>query len=95
MRNQNSFPVIIFFVILGIGIVWARMAFDASNVATSTIIMVSAFVVALLISIAIKIANPWERAVVLRWVVSNRSGGQGCFSLSPFWIPYHTGLIPG
>jgi regulator of protease activity HflC (stomatin/prohibitin superfamily) len=90
MRNQNSFPVIIFFVILGIGIVWARMAFDASNVATSTIIMVSAFVVALLISIAIKIANPWERAVVLRLGRFQSLRGPGLFFIIPILdtIPY-------
>jgi regulator of protease activity HflC (stomatin/prohibitin superfamily) len=90
MRNQNSFPVIIFFVILGIGIVWARMVYDASNVATSTIIMVSAFVVALLISIAIKIANPWERAVVLRLGRFQSLRGPGLFFIIPILdtIPY-------
>jgi regulator of protease activity HflC (stomatin/prohibitin superfamily) len=90
MRNQNSFPVIIFFVILGIGIVWARMTYDASNVATSTIIMVSAFVVALLISIAIKIANPWERAVVLRLGRFQSLRGPGLFFIIPILdtIPY-------
>jgi regulator of protease activity HflC (stomatin/prohibitin superfamily) len=90
MRNQNSFPVIIFFVVLGIGIVWTRMAYDASNVATSTIIMVSAFVVALLISIAIKIANPWERAVVLRLGRFQSIRGPGLFLIIPILdtIPY-------
>jgi regulator of protease activity HflC (stomatin/prohibitin superfamily) len=90
MRNQNSFPLIIFFVILGIGIVLARMTYDASNVATSTIIMVSAFVVALLISIAIKIANPWERAVVLRLGRFQSLRGPGLFFIIPILdtIPY-------
>lgn len=90
MRNQNSFPVIIFFVILGIGIVWARMAYHTSNIATSTIIMVSAFVVALLISIAIKIANPWERAVVLRLGRFQSLRGPGLFFIIPILdtIPY-------
>lgn len=90
MRNQNSFPLIIFFVILGIGIALARMVYDASNVATSTIIMVSAFVVALLISIAIKIANPWERAVVLRLGRFQSLRGPGLFFIIPILdtIPY-------
>ena len=92
MRNQNSFPVIIFFIILGIGIVWARAAYDPSNVVPGTIIMVSAFVVALLISIAIKIANPWERAVVLRLGRFQSLRGPGLFFIIPildtipFWI---------
>lgn len=90
MRSQNSFPVIVFFLILGIGIVSARMAYDASNVATSTIIVVSAFVVALLISIAIKIANPWERAVVLRLGRFQSLRGPGLFFIIPILdtIPY-------
>jgi regulator of protease activity HflC (stomatin/prohibitin superfamily) len=66
------------------------MAYDASNVATSTIIMVSAFVVALLISIAIKIANPWERAVVLRLGRFQSLRGPGLFFIIPILdtIPY-------
>jgi regulator of protease activity HflC (stomatin/prohibitin superfamily) len=92
MRNQNSFPVILFFIILGIGIVWARAAYDPSNIVPGTIIMVSAFVVALLISIAIKIANPWERAVVLRLGRFQSLRGPGLFFIIPildtipFWI---------
>ncbi len=90
MRNQNSFPVIMFFLILGLGIVWARMAYDASSAATSTIIMVSAFVVALLISLAIKIANPWERGVVLRLGRFQSLRGPGLFFIIPILdtIPY-------
>lgn len=90
MRNQNSFPVIIFFVILGIGIVWSRAAYDASNVAPSIIITISAFVLALLISVAIKIANPWERAVVLRLGRFQSLRGPGLFLIIPILdtIPY-------
>lgn len=90
MRNQNSFPVIIFFVILGIGIVWSRAAYDASNVAPSIIITISTFVLALLISIAIKIANPWERAVVLRLGRFQSLRGPGLFLIIPILdtIPY-------
>jgi regulator of protease activity HflC (stomatin/prohibitin superfamily) len=90
MRNQNSFPVIIFFIILGIGIVWARAAYDASNVAPSTIITVSAFIVALLISMAIRIANPWERAVILRLGRFQSLRGPGLFFIIPVidTIPY-------
>lgn len=90
MRNQNSFPVIMFFLIFGLGIVCARMAYDASSAATSTIIMVSAFVVALLISLAIKIANPWERGVVLRLGRFQSLRGPGLFFIIPILdtIPY-------
>jgi len=90
MRNQNSFPVIIFLVILGIGIVWARAVYDASNVAPSTIITISVFLVALLIAVSIKIANPWERAVVLRLGRFESLRGPGLFFIIPVLdtIPY-------
>ena len=90
MRNQNSFPVILFLVILGIGIVWARAVYDASNVAPSTIITISAFLVALLVAVSIKIANPWERAVVLRLGRFESLRGPGLFFIIPVLdtIPY-------
>jgi regulator of protease activity HflC (stomatin/prohibitin superfamily) len=90
MRNQNSFPVIIFFIILGIGIAWARAVYQASGTATSTIIVASAFVVALLVAMAIRIANPWERAVVLRLGRFQSLRGAGLFFIIPILdtIPY-------
>ncbi len=90
MRNQNSFPMIVFLVILGIGIVWARMAYDASNAGPTVIITMGTFVTALLVSIAIKIANPWERAVVLRLGRFQSLRGPGLFFIIPILdtIPY-------
>lgn len=90
MRNQNSFPMIVFLVILGIGILWARAAYDASNAGPTVIITVSTFVIALLISIAIKIANPWERAIVLRLGRFQSLKGPGLFFIIPILdtIPY-------
>jgi regulator of protease activity HflC (stomatin/prohibitin superfamily) len=90
MRSQNSFPVIIFIVILGIGIVWARAAYSVSDAVASTIIMLGAFVVALLTSISIKIANPWHRAVVLRLGRFQSLRGPGLFFIIPVLdtIPY-------
>ncbi|WP_426668571.1 slipin family protein [Mucilaginibacter sp. McL0603] len=90
MRNQNSFPVIIFVIIFGIGIVWARTAYEGSGVTTSTIIVISAFVVALLIAISIKIANPWEKAIVLRLGRFQSLRGPGLFFIIPILdtIPY-------
>ncbi|MDO3625903.1 slipin family protein [Mucilaginibacter sp. BT774] len=90
MKNQNSFPIIIFLIILGIGIVWARAAYDASNVALSVIITISTFLIALLISISIKIANPWEKAVVLRLGRFQSLSGPGLFFIIPILdtIPY-------
>jgi regulator of protease activity HflC (stomatin/prohibitin superfamily) len=90
MRKQNSFPVIIFFIILGIGILWARAVYDASNVAPTAIITVGSFVIALLTATAIRIANPWERAIVLRLGRFQSLRGPGLFFIIPILdtIPY-------
>jgi regulator of protease activity HflC (stomatin/prohibitin superfamily) len=90
MKSQSLFSVIIFIIILGIGFTWAHAVYDASDPAASTIIVASAFVVAMLVSSAIKIANPWERAVVLRLGRFQSLRGPGLFFIIPVLdtIPY-------
>ena len=90
MKSQSFFPVIIFIVILGIGLVWAEMAYKASDTSASTIIGISSFLVALLISMAIKIADPWSRAIVLRLGRFQSLKGPGLFLIVPIidTIPY-------
>jgi regulator of protease activity HflC (stomatin/prohibitin superfamily) len=90
MKSQSLFSVIIFIIILGIGFTWAHAVYDVSNPAASTIIVAIAFVVAMLVSSAIKIANPWERAVVLRLGRFQSLRGPGLFLIIPVvdTIPY-------
>jgi regulator of protease activity HflC (stomatin/prohibitin superfamily) len=89
MKSQSLFPVIIFVVILGVGILWSH-AMYADNPAESTIISVGAFLVALIISLAIKIADPWDRAIVLRLGRFQSLRGPGLFFIIPIvdTIPY-------
>jgi regulator of protease activity HflC (stomatin/prohibitin superfamily) len=90
MKSQSLFSVIIFIIILGIGFTWAHSVYDVSNPAASTIIVAIAFIVAMLVSSAIKIANPWERAVVLRLGRFQSLRGPGLFFIIPVLdtIPY-------
>ncbi|MDB5024230.1 MAG: peptidase [Mucilaginibacter sp.] len=71
---------------------WAHAVYDVSNPAASTIIIASAFIVAMLVCSAIKIANPWERAIVLRLGRFQSLRGPGLFfiipvlDVLPYWI---------
>ena len=90
MKSQSLFPVIIFVVILGVGLLWSHSAYEESNTTKSTIIAVGAFLVALIISLAIKIADPWDRAIVLRLGRCQSLRGPGLFFIIPIvdTIPY-------
>jgi branched-subunit amino acid ABC-type transport system permease component len=66
MKSKSLFSGFIFVLIFGIGLAVAYTMHGVSNTVGTTIIVVGAFVVALIISSAIKIADPWDKAVVLR-----------------------------
>jgi len=90
MRKVSPFAVLIFFVILGIGVAVAYGVFRATANPNSGWIAVAAFVVALLVSSAIKVADQWERAVVLRLGTFYSLRGPGLFCIVPIidMIPY-------
>jgi regulator of protease activity HflC (stomatin/prohibitin superfamily) len=90
MKSKSIFASVIFFVILGIGGAIAYTAYSASNMAEAEIIGAIAFVVALYISSAIKIADPWDKAVVLRLGHFQSLRGPGLFFIIPVLdtIPY-------
>ena len=90
MTTKNSFSVLIFFAILAIGIALAYARYDAQSVLGALWIGVIFFLVALIISSAIKIANQWEKAVVLRLGDFHSLRGPGLFFIIPIidTIPY-------
>src|SRR5665811_669598 len=90
MKSVSLFSGFIFIAIFGVGLLWAHAVYDPSYGADSTIIGVGSFVAALLISSAIKIADPWEKAVVLRLGNFQSLRGPGLFFIVPIidTIPY-------
>ena len=90
MTTKNSFSVLIFFAILAIGIALAYARYDAQSVNGALWIGVISFLVALITSSAIKIANQWEKAVVLRLGDFHSLRGPGLFFIIPIvdTIPY-------
>jgi len=92
MRTTNYFAVLIFFVILGIGVALAYSSFGDQANTEGTLIIVISFFIALIISSAIKVADQWEKAVVLRLGRFHSLRGPGLFfiipviDLIPYWI---------
>ncbi|HVZ86730.1 MAG TPA: slipin family protein [Polyangia bacterium] len=91
MSKKSAFPTLLFFLIVGIGCALAYGAYALYGSRTESVVIVcAAFVVALLVSSAIKVASPWDRAVVLRLGQFRKLSGPGVFGIVPIinTIPY-------
>jgi regulator of protease activity HflC (stomatin/prohibitin superfamily) len=90
MKSKSTFSLFIFIVIFGIGAALAYSVYDAADPARTEVITAASFVVALLISSAIRIASPWDKAVVLRLGKFHSLKGPGLFLIVPVvdTIPY-------
>jgi regulator of protease activity HflC (stomatin/prohibitin superfamily) len=90
MKASNSFAVLIFFAIVIIGGAISYTMFNSGAVVAGYWIAVVTFVIALIVSSAIKIADQWERAVVLRLGRFQILRGPGLFFIIPIvdTIPY-------
>ncbi len=88
MRKSSSFATLIFFVILGIGGGLA-LAMNRANMENAWIGVIT-FVIALVVSLAIKVADQWERVVILRLGKFRSLKGPGLFFIIPIIdaIPY-------
>ena len=90
MRKSNSFASLVFIVILGIGVGSAFVMYK--NTASNDSIWIGgfAFVLAVLVSVAIKVADQWEKAVILRLGKFRSLKGPGLFFIIPVIdaIPY-------
>ena len=90
MRKSSSFATLIFIVIFGIGVGLAYTMYSASANVQSAWIGVIAFIVALFVSLAIKVADQWDKAVILRLGKFRSLKGPGLFFIIPIvdMIPY-------
>ncbi|MEP6748224.1 MAG: SPFH domain-containing protein [Bacteroidota bacterium] len=90
MKNKSLFSAFIFLVIAGTGLLCARYVYDPLNILQSTVIAIVSVVAALAISSAIRIADPWDKAVVLRLGHFRSLKGPGLFFIIPVidTIPY-------
>jgi regulator of protease activity HflC (stomatin/prohibitin superfamily) len=93
MRRVNSFAALLFFMIVAVGLALACAIYAlGGSVYGSMAIAVAAFVAASIVANAIKIADPWDRAVVLRLGRFRKLRGPGVFGIIPiidtiaYWI---------
>jgi len=89
-QNSSPFGLLIFIVILGLG---AAVAYATNGLAANlgvAWIGVVAFVLALVVSSAIQVANQWDRVVILRLGQFHALKGPGMFFIIPIidTIPY-------
>jgi regulator of protease activity HflC (stomatin/prohibitin superfamily) len=92
MKTKSSFSVLIFFVIMAIGIAVAYFSYGLQPGTGAIWVGAISFLVAILVSSAIKIADQWEKAVVLRLGRFQSLRGPGLFFIIPiidtvaYWI---------
>ena len=90
MKKNSSFPILIFVLILGAGAALAYAKYRISRDIESLWILGTAFVLALVVSSAIQVADQWSKAVVLRLGKFRSLQGPGLFLIIPLidTIPY-------
>lgn len=92
MKTRSSFSVLIFFVIIAIGLGIAYTGNPDFTGSRTVVVGVTTFLLAIIISSAIKIADQWEKAVVLRLGRFHSLRGPGLFFIIPifdtvaYWI---------
>lgn len=92
MRTTNSFAILIFIAILGVGVALAYGMYGTLTNAESIAIIAGAFIVALVVAYSIRVANQWDKAVVLRLGRFHALNGPGLFFIIPiidvvaYWI---------
>jgi regulator of protease activity HflC (stomatin/prohibitin superfamily) len=93
MRRNSSFAALLFFLIVAAGAASTYAVYALSgSIAVSVAIACAALLVASIVAGAIKIAAPWDRAVVLRLGRFRTLRGPGLFGIIPvvdtiaYWI---------
>jgi regulator of protease activity HflC (stomatin/prohibitin superfamily) len=90
MRKTSALSGLIFVVIFGVGLAVAYLGYAVSAPAESASIAVAAFIFAIAASYSIKIADQWEKTVVLRLGRFRSLEGPGWFFIIPIieTVPY-------
>ena len=90
MRQASAVPLAVFILTVGIGWAAAGLVYATGGGSLSVGIAGVAFVAALLLAAAIKVANQWERAIVLRLGRFTALRGPGLFLIIPIVdsVPY-------
>jgi regulator of protease activity HflC (stomatin/prohibitin superfamily) len=90
MITRSTFPALLFFLIGAAGVAFAMALFGTVGLIGAVALVGSTLVVAALVASAVKVASPWDRAVVLRLGRFHALRGPGLFGIVPIvdTIPY-------
>jgi regulator of protease activity HflC (stomatin/prohibitin superfamily) len=90
MKQNRSFAILIFLIILAVGAAVAYARYRIGATWEAAWIGAGAFVLALIVSSAIQVADQWDRAVILRLGHFHSLRGPGLFFIFPVIdaIPY-------
>jgi regulator of protease activity HflC (stomatin/prohibitin superfamily) len=90
MKNVGSIATLLFVVIAGIGVSLSLSVSSDLSTGESQGILIGFMVLACLVAISTKVANQWDRAVVLRLGKFYNLRGPGLFFIIPIidYIPY-------
>ncbi len=90
MRKTNALARLVFVLIAGIGLAFAYLAYITTAYGTGVAIGIVALLIAAIMSYAIRIADQWERVVVLRLGRFRSLKGPGLFFIIPIveTVPY-------
>jgi regulator of protease activity HflC (stomatin/prohibitin superfamily) len=83
VRTTSAAPAFLFLLILGAGVAAGYASYAATRSLGSAWIAIGAFVVALIVAAAVKVAAQWDRAVVLRLGRFRALRGPGLFVIIP------------
>jgi len=83
MRSPNPLPGLVFVIIFVVGLALAYASMSTESYVASISIAVASFIVASMLANSVKIANQWERVVVLRLGRFHRLAGPGLFFIIP------------
>ena len=92
MRNANPLPGLIFVIILIIGLGIAYLEYTAFGYEAGAAVAIAFLLLAMIVSSSIRIADQWEKAIVLRLGRFRSLEGPGLFLIipiietTPYWI---------
>jgi regulator of protease activity HflC (stomatin/prohibitin superfamily) len=90
MQRPSSFAQLLFLLVLALGAAPAYALYGSAPLVSVVAILATAFVLALIVSLSVRIAAPWDKAVVLRLGRFRALRGPGLFFIIPVidTIPY-------
>jgi regulator of protease activity HflC (stomatin/prohibitin superfamily) len=100
MRTKNSFATLLFVVILAIGGAMVALLWRAQHQVATGVVAILTLLAAIIVARSVKVAAPWDRAVVLRLGRFRALRGPGVFGIVPvidtipYWIDTRVITIP-